>query len=380
MQLVSVSASLAIHSMSAKSACRLMAFLGLMVVVLFFVQMAVEGIGQGPLNSFQVSWIGLALLAPFSIFAKTFYATASLDLLLWGSLAVGINASLLTLCIRLDANFIEVAASASQRRYSRWQQVKRTGMIWSIEPVARWRLPQPRHLGGVGPIAWRQLTTALRTTSRPFAMCLAIAVVSGPALLTNTLGISLPTRLSLILCGTLLLLPKTLAFDFRGDVDQLNHLKSLPLRPIVIATGQLVTPVLLFTTIHLVMLASAMPFVDASQRRVFLAMALLTLPLNILLCGLDNLIFLLFPARMVPIGRLDFEFFGRMILDFSTKCVVLAACCVAGAVVGGIAYQMTNGSVIVRLMVTWLFLNFTAILAVFAVTWAFCRFDCDSPT
>ncbi len=52
-----------------------------------------------------------------------------------------------------------------------------------------------------------------------------------------------------------LLLTRMVAFDFRGDLDSMDWLKSLPLRPISITLGQLATPVLLLTAIQYIFLA-----------------------------------------------------------------------------------------------------------------------------
>jgi len=53
-------------------------------------------------------------------------------------------------------------------------------------------------------------------------------------------------------------LPRMLLFDFRGDLEHLEQLKSLPLRPSAIVLGQLLTPTVL---------ASIVVYVASGQSR-----------------------------------------------------------------------------------------------------------------
>ena len=67
--------------------------------------------------------------------------------------------------LKLDANYIESAATISQKVYERIRRTKQGGGV--AMPVGaragRLRLPPFPWLAGVGPIAWRQLLLAMRT-------------------------------------------------------------------------------------------------------------------------------------------------------------------------------------------------------------------------
>src|SRR5262249_29612938 len=134
----------------------------------------------------------------------------------------------------------------------------------------RFRLPMLPFWGGVGPIFWRQLVTALRGLGR-LAGALAVFVASliGPLVVITfqsrepwAPGPELGVR---ALVMTVMLSP-LLPFDFRGDLDRMPLLKTLPLRPLGVALGQLLTPVLLATVLQWVLL-TAIGLLAAWRRR-----------------------------------------------------------------------------------------------------------------
>jgi len=47
-----------------------------------------------------------------------------------------------------------------------------------------------------------------------------------------------------------------LKFDFRDELDRLDMLRSLPLRPGAVAAAELVAPVLMLTILQLILLAA----------------------------------------------------------------------------------------------------------------------------
>ena len=114
---------------------------------------------------------------------------------------------------------------------------------------------------------------------------------------------------------SLVLLPSALKFDFRRDLDYFALLKSLPIRPIAMAAGQIATPVLLATAFQLIILviaATLRPFPVG----VWVAALLVLVPLNILSMGLENLVYLLYPYRLNQEGL---EIFVRATLTFTAK-------------------------------------------------------------
>ena len=120
---------------------------------------------------------------------------------------------------------------------------------------------------------------------------------------------------------TFLLLPTAIRFDFRRDLDQLAVLKGLPITPAAAAIGQIATPVLLATLFQSVVLAFAVAARSLPLYYVVLAI-LAIVPLNVLVFGLDNVIYLLYPYRVRQEGL---EVFLRTMLTFTGKGLLFAA-------------------------------------------------------
>jgi hypothetical protein len=108
---------------------------------------------------------------------------------------------------------------------------------------------------------------------------------------------------------------------------------------------------------------------------VSLALAALVLPLNLLLIGIDNTLFLLFPIRMVGAHALDFQTVGRLIVAMlgKTFCLFIAGSIAFGA--GAIGYFLAGESWFVGLVASWLVLASFALAMMPLAGWAFRRFD-----
>src|SRR5690606_14937791 len=69
---------------------------------------------------------------------------------------------------------------SSRRQHDRMQRVARGGPATTWKNAARWRLPLLPPMNGVGAIVWRQLTTAIRTsTGLLFVLALILIAVAG---------------------------------------------------------------------------------------------------------------------------------------------------------------------------------------------------------
>ena len=129
------------------------------------------------LGGFRDSWAGQTVLAPFDVFSWTIAAQTIPELLGWGLLALGIDLLLVAAVVRLDANFLEAAVVASQKRYEAIQRMKSGGtMTVGRRFTLRWRVPFFPWLGGAGPIARRQTIHLLRGSLR-FLMFMGLVVL-----------------------------------------------------------------------------------------------------------------------------------------------------------------------------------------------------------
>ena len=197
------------------------------------------------LYQFRYSELGRNILAPFDPFGRTITAAGPADLMAAGGEAALIDLGLLFVVILLDANYMEAAMSASRRRYANPARIRGGSLLSSsVRGNVNWRLPRFPSLGGVGPIAWRQATSAAARSAKGLMLVLLlISTVVGPMFGTALRGQDvdrIPSSLSWD--GSPSSSPGPLKFDFRGDLDHIDQLKAMPLRPSILSIGQLNGP------------------------------------------------------------------------------------------------------------------------------------------
>jgi hypothetical protein len=316
-----------------------------------------------------------AAVAPVVPFVRAYAADNVLDLIAWGSAALLIDAALLAGILRLDANYLEAAAAAGERAYDQARRLARGDWMAPVGArTARLRVPPLPFLGGAGPVARRQLTTLLRRSPRLlFIGLMAVATLVPIVLLARRLpnirGALVPTVgwITVLLAGAL-------RFDFRGDIDQLPWLKSLPLRPLPLAFGQLVVPAGALALCHVVVFAAVAAAIETLRGPALAAIAV-AIPLDLLLIGVENLAFLHFPHRQTlptELGGLG----RQMVLVFLKLVAVAVASGVAGGA-GGLAYFATRSPPAAVAAGTAV-LAIEALLLVPLVALAYNRFDAGS--
>lgn len=286
--------------------------------------------------------------------------------------AMAINGAFVAAILWMDANYLEKAASVSERIYQNIQRAQRTGVAPVKASRARRRIPMLPHWGGVGVVAWRQLTTAARSSLGTVGFMLGVAVVFSFVVSSGFeegrlwgMAVALVAWITLILTGIL-------RFDFRGDLDVMESLKAMPLRPTAVAIGQIAAPTLVLTLIQTT--ALAVPFVVQGQPQWIPLVALLAFPVNALLYGVENLLFLLYPVRMKGQTATDFSFLGRQVLVFMVKILVVGGG-VALAAGFGWAIGFATGRVAVGAAVAWLVLCAEVAALMPYLGWAYRRFD-----
>ena len=170
------------------------------------------------------------------------------------------------------------------------------------------------------------------------------------------------------------ILPRTLICDFRGDLSRMETYKTLPITPWRICMGQLVVQVLLAYIVAFTMIVSLLLFEDRLGAPVALALAAFALPLTFLIYAGENTIFLLFPAKLVPMGRADFEFLGRSLIEFILKTVVILVALSLATGVGGFTFMTLRTTLVLPGLASWLALTSLAGLATIVMQFAFRRF------
>lgn len=335
------------------------------------------GLRSGELAAaqFHASPLGRFILAPFEPFGELMTAETAAAVLKWSFLAALLNAGLLMIVFQLDGYYLATAMAASERRYAKIQRL-RGGSFLALGAAksSTWHLPQFPFLGGVGPIAWRQITSAARSSRGLLLLLLIVAIGAAPVLTFAQHDAKIVETILLVTGWLTFLCSSMLNFDFRGDIDHIETLKALPLRGWTVVLGQLVAPVLLLTCLHWLLLAIATPMVQ-SQRRYLLAAIVLVLPFNLLLFQAENLIFLLFPSRPATVSPGDFQMLGRKFIFVLAKLIFLALAAMIAAIPAGVLFELNGRRLPPVVALGWVLLAAQAAAVVPILTWAYNRFD-----
>jgi len=298
----------------------------------------------------QSGWTAI-LFAPFVALARLQTAETWGELLLWLTASVGLNLGLVGLILWSDAHYLEQSIGASQRMQAKLRSA-RQGQALTAGVKARGRLRAPRfpRLAGAGPIAWRQLTTALRNAHFPVLLVgLLSSMLTIPLLFSKrNLGFAgAAPAISLMV----FLLPQLLQYDFRGDLERMDVLRSLPFTPWGVVLGQLVAPVLLGSTLAILMLVGV--WLAGMLPVTYLLVGLLLSPaINLFLFTCENLMFLLFPYTPSTGGVGDLHVVGRNMLLAASKLAALLAGLGIATAIGWLTWMLTGEELISFLLGT----------------------------
>jgi hypothetical protein len=280
-----------------------------------------------------------------------------IDLILADSLTAikaGLAAALLVTVIGIAAGVIGLYVATSRRLAIREKRIYATNGAcresftaskqngrreeFRDESLLRlWRIPR---WGGAGALAWRQLVGAGRHWSSLLVAMIAPAVfAASPMFLIEDPFTAFLATAGTLAFYTFLLLPTALRFDFRRDLDRLSALKVLPITPAAAVVGQTLAPVLIATLFQSAVLAFAIAVQSLPPHHFFMAM-LVMIPTNVLVFGLDNLIYLLYPYRVQQEGL---EIFLRTMLTFTGKGLLFAVGLAAMSAWGFAAAALTSG-------------------------------------
>ncbi len=322
------------------------------------------------------SWFGLLVFLPFDIFGRLAAARNLYpDLLLWGGLSILVNAVSIAMLIWVDADFQESAVLNSQRFYDRMRK-SRSGAGWYGATTGAVRqLGRPCWMLGAGPIAWRQLQVAVRSSR---ALLIRLGVMGFfflvPLWMRRGADVSAAPMLVPLTIISLIYVPQLIRFDFRGDVDHIDTLKTLPISLIATVAGELLVPVV-YVTLGQCLTAVAICQWEPSMTPQLLIGALFIVPLNCLVFALENALFLWFPSRLPAAGGIDFQVFGRQMVTTMGKLLVLA---LAGGLAGGVGLALswiTQGSRVVAIGGAALALALIAAASLQVVGYAYQQFD-----
>ncbi|MBI1851032.1 MAG: hypothetical protein HYR85_11880 [Planctomycetes bacterium] len=264
-------------------------------------------------------------------FVEVFVASDVPTYLAWMAPALVVLVALVGAMMALDVAFLEASLVASERIQARLRRLRTGGGLGSAQSsaapavVRRGTLPIPPRFAGVGPIAWRQ-AVAMRRDLRSILVILVIAipVTLVPILVSRGGDEPKGAQPAVIGCVVLtLMMTQNFAFDFRRDLDRMAFLKSLPLRPVAVAAGQLVPATVLFTVMQLAMLTTVAVATRSVSASLFAGISALLPFVNWIVAGVDNTIFLVMPHRIVPEDGSNMPFMGRTMVVMFLKMLAI---------------------------------------------------------
>jgi hypothetical protein len=111
-----------------------------------------------------------------------------------------------------------------------------------------------------------------------------------------------------------------------------------------------------------------------------LTCAAYVVPINFLLFALDNLLFLLFPTRLMAAMPGDFQALGRNVLFMVAKATGLVMVGLAAFLVGWLMYTVSGNNWVIGVSAAWPVVVVCAAALVPLVAWAFVLFDVGRDT
>jgi hypothetical protein len=321
------------------------------LVLFSLAQLGKEALALSPwelLARLERSPAARAVATPFLPFVRAFTAKRLWpDLVGWSAVALAIDAAMVGLVLVLNTSYYEASAAATARMYERLRR-ERAGAAWAGRGKYRFGLPMLPWWGGVGPIAWRQLTAVARSPGRLLALffLFAIPVATFLLIVNRSEGLNDPSTAVVavsVLLAVGLFAPSMIGYDFRPDLGRLEVLKTLPLEPGRLVVGQLVTPALVLTAEE--WLALAVIALITRPGPALCAAVVVVLPaFNFLLLEVENLFFLWYPARWVAGNTLDFETMGRQVFLILGKTASAGIVAGVATALGAAAYFVAGRS------------------------------------
>jgi hypothetical protein len=308
------------------------------------------------------------------VFARAVTAPDYLSFALHGSVAFLVNALVVVGIILLDADYYESSIDTSRKFYERLKRI-RQGDAFGVGAArgGSRSLPELPRWGGVGPIAWRQATTAVRSLPRLLLVCLLFIAPGAALTMTNN------DQQEIVLWGLryiafmlLIFMPAAFRFDFRSDLNKMSWLKALPVPSWAVVTGQLLPATCMLVAIEVLLL---IVIAVTAEDWKYLALLPLLPAMAFNLFAVDNTVFLLFPTRRFAMYPGDFQNLGYTYLVAFVKFLVLGAVFGAAAAIGALMIYVLDLPVAVVSACVTVFLSAIAATWIPILAWVYDRFD-----
>jgi hypothetical protein len=235
-------------------------------------------------------------------------------------------------------------------------------------------------MAGAGPIAWWQLLHLWRSTSAIYYSSAVVLAIVFAILLVHD---SEDVRVFLwILLSQVAVMESFIAafmpLGLRTDIDRLDALKSLPISPAAIVVGEIV-PAALVLSLGQCLLLAGLAAINKNAFTVAAAMICFTLPVNLLLLGLNNMLFLIFPYRAARDAAELANVQMHQLVVYLLYSVIIGVF-VMVAVTGGLIGYAVTGSLVGFAVAAWCVVALEVVVVFMAAFRAFHRFDVSLET
>ena len=159
----------------------------------------------------------------------------------------------------------------------------------------------------------------------------------------------------------------------------IDTLKCLPIPAVLIAVAELIAPTIVLTLCQTLLFVGLAVFMRFPPALVATALAV-AVPFNLFLFLVENLIFLMFPARLTNLGPGDFQSVGRQVVVLFVKVILLLIGAGIALGIGAVAYGLSNHSMIAFALVSAAVLIAETSALLPTLVYAFRKFDPSADT
>lgn len=341
------------------------------VMVLIFGQGFFDGIGGIGSERSLESYAGAVLLHPVAQWlllplrpwAEAMVATTLSSFVLWGGISSALFFAMYEFTARLPIDYREMSLETADEVAKRLTSLRRGGPFGSgkvSEAAAARRVPWVLGRGPFGAVVWIKTAAILRKARGTLLLSIVVVLLVTTFISVMSEGVQsdhpelgrIFVPLLIALLG-LVYLAGGLRFDFRSELDRMEHIKSWPLSPSRLFLACLLPETLLIWALLSVALIVRALLLDAMHPAVWGTIA--GLPFATLgWLAVDNAVFLLSPVRFVPgqegalhhTGRAMALLFLRMLV-FALASVLVAAAVIGTTYVGRARFDLQDAELAV---------------------------------
>jgi ABC-2 type transport system permease protein len=290
------------------------------------------------------------IAAPFAVFSNVMVAPQLIPGgLMHLAIALAMIAVVYGLVFGLDSRYEDLAVQSSQRRYERLQAARRGNMYSAASnrtEYTRSLIPPFPWWQGIGPNLRRKLVSGVRDLQNMLWLALVIAVVmAGVIIYVLRENPNVVHRVGYMVLGATLyvtfIMSSQMPFGFRGDLNHMEVLKALPIRPFAIASAEVIGATIIGCLGQWFLIAVAI-LGAPSQTLLLLSGAAFFVPFNLLLFGTNDLLLLLFPFRLSGGSGPDVTLVGRVMIIMLGSFFAVAVCFGIAAIPAAAVFLLTS--------------------------------------